>query len=134
MQFIRAQKASPGFDQNLTHCIYGLDADLMMLALTTHEPNFCLLREEVLNKESKNSRKDIFQVGRFFFVFFFFCGFISTFLRPRLSLFFCFCVSFPLSILNLVPGVAVSFSVRYSSSRISGRGISCDFERGRLCL
>jgi 5'-3' exonuclease len=63
MQFIRAQKASPGYDQNLTHCIYGLDADLMMLALTTHEPNFCLLREEVLNKESKSSRKDIFQVS-----------------------------------------------------------------------
>ena len=68
MQYIRALKASPGFDNNLTHCIYGLDADLMMLALTTHEPNFCLLREEVLLKESKTSRKDIFQVSQFHFL------------------------------------------------------------------
>jgi 5'-3' exoribonuclease 1 len=68
MQYIRALKASPGFDTNLTHCIYGLDADLMMLALTTHEPNFCLLREEVLLKESKHSRKDIFQVSQFHFL------------------------------------------------------------------
>ncbi len=40
----------------------------MMLALTTHEPNFCLLREEVLLKESKHSRKDIFQVSQFHFL------------------------------------------------------------------
>jgi hypothetical protein len=43
-------QCAPDYNPNLTHCIYGLDADLMMLGLSTHEPNFCLLREEVLLK------------------------------------------------------------------------------------
>ncbi|GLE03619.1 hypothetical protein PINS_up012521 [Pythium insidiosum] len=46
--FIRHRKMAPGYAPNMRHCMYGSDADLMLLGLMTHEPHFTLVREVVV--------------------------------------------------------------------------------------
>ena len=56
MEYIRKSRAQPDYDPNVRHCLYGLDADLIVLGLLSHDPHFCLLREEVKFGPTKKKR------------------------------------------------------------------------------
>ena len=53
MNYIRTLRGNPNYNPNTRHCVYGLDGDLFLLALVTHEPHFVVLREEVLFGEEQ---------------------------------------------------------------------------------
>lgn len=53
MEYIRWYKNSDEYRKETRHCIYGQDADLIMLSLLSHEPNFTIIREEVKYKREQ---------------------------------------------------------------------------------
>lgn len=65
MDFIREQQATKGkyCKPGTTHVLYGLDADLIMLGLVSHEPEFHLLREKmsVVMARGRRKKKDMLE-------------------------------------------------------------------------
>lgn len=66
MEFIRTLKAQPEYDPNTRHCLYGLDADLIMLGLLSHDPHFALLREEVVFGPRRAKKSDTLESQTFY--------------------------------------------------------------------
>ncbi|XP_036318531.1 5'-3' exoribonuclease 1 isoform X1 [Rhagoletis pomonella] len=64
MDYIRYLKSQKDYDPNTRHCLYGLDADLIILGQCTHELHFVVLREEV--KFGRKTKQTSVEETRFF--------------------------------------------------------------------
>jgi 5'-3' exonuclease len=52
MEFIKQQRTNYLYDPNTRHCVYGLDSDIMLLALMTHEPHFKVARKTLIKEQT----------------------------------------------------------------------------------
>ena len=66
LEYLRTYKMSKNYNQYTRHCIYGLDADLIMLSLISHEANIIILREDTQKKSKieKLEKKGIEIIGK----------------------------------------------------------------------
>jgi len=51
--YIRKLRQDPKYNPDTTHAIHGLDADLVMLSLATHEKKIYLIREDNRQQQEK---------------------------------------------------------------------------------
>ncbi|KAG5448492.1 5'-3' exoribonuclease 1 [Clonorchis sinensis] len=51
-EYMSFKRHQPDYCPNERYCIYGMDADLIFLGLTTHELNMCILRENVVKTKT----------------------------------------------------------------------------------
>ena len=58
LEYIRNYKLSEKYNPYTKHCIYGLDADLIMLSLLSHEYNFVILREDYFKMKKKEKEEN----------------------------------------------------------------------------
>jgi hypothetical protein len=57
ISFIRDLRASELYVPNTRHCVVGADADMIVLALATHEPYFIVLRDDVYYQQASKGYK-----------------------------------------------------------------------------
>eukprot|EP00127_Corallochytrium_limacisporum_P003513 Clim_evm141s149 gene=Clim_evmTU141s149 len=63
MEFIRRQRVSKAYDPQTKHVLVGADADLIMLGLSTHEPYFYVMRDDISGPRAPRSCAVCGQIG-----------------------------------------------------------------------